>query len=144
MSYVSSLYHIVFAPYQRMPVINNDNRHHLYRVLASEIQRNKSKALIIDGVQDHIHILLSLSPEIALSSLMRDIKSKSSVWMKSSGLFPLFKGWAKEYGAFSLSHSHKDAVYKYIENQQNHHSTTDLDTEFRRLVMKAGLRFYEG
>lgn len=73
MSYVSSLYHVVFATYQRMPVINNDNRHHLYRVLASEIQRDKSKALIIDGVQDHIHILLSLSPEIALSSLMRDI-----------------------------------------------------------------------
>ena len=144
MSYVVSLYHVVFTTLRREPVISETHCENLYRVLASEIARHKSKALIINGMHDHIHILLSLSPQMALSDLIREIKSRSSVWMKSSGLFPLFKGWEKEYGAFSLSASHKDAVYNYILGQKEHHSNVNLDGEFRRLLMKAGLRFYEG
>ncbi len=142
MSYVSSLYHVVFTTYGRQPVIDNNHREALYRVIASEIDECKSKALIIGGIQDHIHILLSLSPQIALSDLMRNIKSKSSVWAKASGLFPLFNGWEREYGAFSLSYSHRDAVYNYIATQQTHHDTNSLDDEYRRLILKSGLTIY--
>ena len=144
MSYVVSLYHLVFTTHCRQAVINESHCEDLYRVLASEITKSGSKALIINGVQDHVHILHSLSPQVALSALVRDIKSKSSVWMKSSGLFPLFDGWEKEYGAFSLSANHKDAVYQYIAGQKSHHADCNLDNEFRRLVMKAGLKLYEG
>lgn len=63
--------------------------------------------------------------------------------MKASGLFPLFEGWEREYGAFSISTTHKDAVYNYIRNQQEHHSVNSLDDEYRRLIMKAGLQLYE-
>lgn len=143
MSYVSTLYHLVFTTYLRQPVITNEHRHYLYAVIASEIKMLKSKALIIDGVQDHIHILLSLHQTIALSELVRHIKSKSSVWAKMSGYFPLFKGWEKEYGAFTLTYSHKDAVYNYIKSQQQHHSATTLDEEYCRLVTKAGLTWHE-
>ena len=142
MSYTQSLYHVVFSTYGRRPVIDNDNRHHLYAVIASEIKKRNCRALIINGVQDHIHILLSLSSDVALSSLIRDVKSKSSVWAKASGLFPLFNGWEREYAAFSLSYSHRAAVYDYIAAQQQHHTTTKLDSEYHRLVLKAGLKFY--
>ncbi|MDE6339451.1 MAG: transposase [Muribaculaceae bacterium] len=144
MSYVSSLYHVVFGTYERKATLNPDNSDHLYALLASEIKKLKSKALIINGVKNHLHILLSLSPQVSLSDLMREIKSHSSIWAKQSGLFPLFDGWAQEYGAFSLSASHKDAVYKYIENQQIHHLTVSDDDEFERLVTKAGLMIYRG
>ncbi|MDE6126614.1 MAG: IS200/IS605 family transposase [Muribaculaceae bacterium] len=142
MSYVTSLYHVVFSTRNRQPVIGTENKEHLYRVIAAQIKEMKSKALIINGMQDHIHILLSLSPQVALSKLMRDIKAKSSVWAKSSGLFPLFQGWEKEYGAFSLSANHKEAVYDYIKDQGVHHDRVSLENEFERLVMKAGLTFY--
>lgn len=142
MSYVTSLYHVVFTTYNRQPVICTESKENLYRVISAQIKEMKSKALIINGVQDHIHILLSLSPQIALSDLMRDIKAKSSVWAKSSGLFPLFKGWEKEYGAFSLSANHKEAVYEYIKNQDIHHDQVSLENEFERLIMKAGLTLY--
>ncbi len=144
MSYISSLYHVVFTTHHRKPVITNAHLEALYRVIASEIKRLKCKAFIINGIQDHIHILLSLHPTVALSDMMRDVKSKSSVWAQASGLFPLFVGWEHEYGAFSLSNSHKDAVYKYIESQQTHHSINSFDEEYRRLIMKAGLQMYEG
>lgn len=142
MSYVTSLYHVVFSTYNRQPTISAANKEHLYRVIAARIKEMKSKALIINGVQDHLHILLSLSPQIALSDLMRDIKAKSSMWAKSSGLFPLFQGWEKEYGAFSLSANHKEAVYDYIKSQDAHHDLVSLENELERLVTKAGLTFY--
>lgn len=97
---------------------------------------------IINGTQDHLHLLIGLHPCVALSSLMRDIKSKSSVWAKASGKFPLFNGWEHEYGAFSLSFSHKEAVYNYIKDQRIHHNTVPLEAEYRRLIIKAGLKYY--
>ncbi|WP_300878463.1 IS200/IS605 family transposase, partial [uncultured Duncaniella sp.] len=98
MSYISSLYHVVFTTHHRKPVITNAHREALYRVIASEIKRLKCKAFIINGIQDHIHILLSLHPTVALSDMMRDVKSKSSVWAQASGLFPLFVGWDLRLG----------------------------------------------
>ena len=142
MSYVSSLYHIVFATRRRIPAIDSRFRSQLYAVLANEIKDLKSTPLLINGVHDHVHILLGLSPEVALSDLMRDIKSKSSAWMRRSGLFPLFEGWEAEYGAFSLSYSHRQAVYDYIASQQEHHAVTSLEDEYRRLVTKAGMRMF--
>ncbi|MCM1517166.1 MAG: IS200/IS605 family transposase [Pseudoflavonifractor sp.] len=142
MSYVSSLYHVVFATRCRRPVIDNTYRDDLYRVMASIINDNGCKPLVINGVNDHVHIMLGLNPGVALSRLMRDLKSKSSVWVSKSGFFPLFDGWEREYGAFSLSYSHKNAVYDYIMNQQRHHDTVTLDNELNRLVLKAGLTYY--
>ncbi len=142
MSYVTSYYHIIFTTYRREAVITNNHRADLYRVIASQISEAKCKSHIINGVHDHLHILLSLSPSVALADLMRDIKSKSSVWMKRSGFFPMFEGWGKEYGAFSLSASHWQAVYDYIASQQSHHSVHDLESEFKNLVLKNGLVFY--
>lgn len=142
MSYVTSYYHVVFGTFERHQTINREHSDDLYAVIGSQINQLHSKALIINGVQDHIHILLSLSPMVALSDLMRNVKSQSSVWAKASGFFPHFKGWSKEYGAFSLSASHKDAVYKYIEQQREHHLVATTEAEFERLVTKAGLQFF--
>ncbi len=144
MSYVTSLYHVVFGTASRVGSLNPEHADKLYAVLASEIAAMKSKALIINGVRNHVHILLSLNPEIALSNLMRQLKSRSSLWIKKSQLFPIFDGWSHEYGAFSLSATHKDPVYKYIEGQQQHHLTISDEEEFERLVVKAGLRIYRG
>ena len=57
-------------------------------------------------------------------------------------MFPLFEGWEREYGAFSLSYGHRDAVYDSIASQQEHHDTISLDDEYRRLITKAGLQIY--
>lgn len=143
MSYVSSLYHIIFTTRNRQAVITPQYQDDLYRIMASIILKSKSKALLINGVEDHIHILLSLSPEVALSDMMRDLKSQSSLWMRKSTYYPMFNGWEQEYGAFSLSDSHKDAVYNYIKSQPEHHKNCGLKEEFERLVLKNGLVFYE-
>lgn len=119
MSYVSSLYHVVFTTHGRRQTITNEYRDNLYRVLATQIKECKSRAYIIGGVQDHIHILLSLNPQIALSNLIRDIKSKSSVWAKNSGLYPLFDGWEREYGAFYYHTAIKTQYMNTFKNSSN-------------------------
>ena len=139
MSYISSIYHIVIVTADRIPCINIQHRKDLYGIIAAEVKKHNSFIHIINSDYDHIHLLINLNQQVALSSMMRDIKSKSSYWMRKSGLFPLFKGWAKEYAAFSISESHREAVINYIANQQEHHKDKSLDDEYRRLVMKAGL-----
>lgn len=143
MSYVCALFHVVFSTYHRQAVLNPDHTDKLYAVIASEIKFMNCKPLLINGVHDHIHILLGLHQNVALANLVRIIKSKSSVWAKSSGFFPMFKGWEKEYGAFSVSNTHTDAVYKYIERQKSHHSLTSFNDEYKRLIIKAGLKYYD-
>lgn len=143
MSYVTAYYHIVFTTRNREAVITPMYKDNLYKIIASIINKTRSKALIVNGMPDHIHILLGLHQDVALSTMVRDVKSRTSVWMKESRLFPMFGGWEQEYGAFSLSESHKQSVYDYIRNQESHHVDNRLDDEFKRLVMKNGLTFYQ-
>lgn len=142
MSYTSSLFHIVFSTKRREAVITPRYAEDLYRVMAGIVNKGGSKAILINGVENHIHVLLNLHPDKALSSVVRDLKSQSSLWMKKSGFFPMFDGWEKEYGAFSISYSHKTALYDYIKGQEEHHKSAHLDDEFRRLVIKSGLTYY--
>lgn len=143
MSYVTAYYHIVFSTHCREAVLTSTYGKNLHSVIASIIKKKGCKALIVNGVENHIHALINLNPNIALADLMRDIKSQSSLWAKNSGLFPMFKGWGEEYGAFSLSASHRQAVYEYVANQEAHHKDKKLEEEFERLVLKNGLVFYE-
>lgn len=85
-------------------------------------------------MSDHLHLLIDLHPSVALASLIADIKRKSSLWMKRSGLFPLFEGWGREYFAFSKSAEHKETIINYIKNQKNHHTLSSFDDEIRSIV----------
>lgn len=69
---------------------------------------------------------------------MWDIKRSSSDWAKQSGLFPQFVGWGKEYGAFSVSVSHKQAVIDYIISQPEHHRRVLFDDEYKRITERNG------
>lgn len=141
MSRVTSLYHIVFATKKREQTITPRNREALYRYIWTIISGSNSVLYRIGGVSDHVHILLDLHPTVSLSTLVRDIKSRSSSWMKQSGLFVDFSGWASEYFAASVSYANKNGVIEYIKSQPQHHAKVQLDDELRRLVNDAGLDY---
>lgn len=139
MSRVTALYHIVFATKRREQTITHENREALYRYIWTVISKSSSVLYRIGGVADHIHILLDLHPNVALSTMVRDIKSRSSSWMKQSGLFVNFSGWATEYFAATVSHSDKNGVIEYIKSQPLHHSHIQLEEEIKKLMADAGL-----
>ncbi len=110
----------------------------LYRFITSIVKRNNCVLYRIGGIENHIHMLIDLSPTVTLSHLMWDIKRSSSDWAKQSGLFPQFVGWGKEYGAFSVSVSHKQAVIDYIISQPEHHRRVLFDDEYKRITERNG------
>ncbi|MDE6263547.1 MAG: IS200/IS605 family transposase [Paramuribaculum sp.] len=139
MSRVTSLYHIVFATKRREQTITHENREALYRYIWTIISKSNSVLYRIGGVSDHIHILLDLHPTVPLSTMVRDIKSRSSSWMKQSGLFAAFSGWATEYFAASVSYADKNGIIEYIKSQPEHHAKVKLDEELKILANDAGL-----
>jgi len=92
---------------------------------------------------DHLHMLIDLHPDVSLSKLIAHIKSTSSLWMKRSGLFPLFTSWSQGYFAASVSLGHKEAVVEYIKGQQAHHANIPYLDEMATLYLKNGLPWHD-
>ena len=142
MSYIQSLVHIVLNTKYREMSINPEEAKRLYAYIIAVLSNNDCHVLAINGIPNHIHILMSLSSKKCLSDVVRDLKRSTSYWMKKSGFFPVFKGWEKEFASFNISYSHKDAVAQYIYNQQEHHKSLKFDTEYENLILKNGLVYY--
>lgn len=113
----------------------------LYRFLWSEIKEKNCKLLRIGGIQNHVHILVDLNPSVALTNLVRDLKSRSSGWMRKDARFVNFRGWAAEYFAVTVSPEQKDVVIQYIKNQEVHHGVCSTDEEFAVLYRSASLEY---
>ena len=84
-----------------------------------------------------------LHPSIALADYIRDIKTSSSIWLKGTGKFPDFEGWADGYGALTYAWKDKDMIVNYIKNQQEHHKKENFEDELRRLLKEHGVEFDE-
>ncbi|KAA9349319.1 IS200/IS605 family transposase [Larkinella humicola] len=143
MSYRQILYQIVFGTKYRKPTINEIHCTELYRYVWGIVKSKNCQLFRINGVEDHIHILSDLHPTVALADLVKDIKAGSSRWMKESGLFPEFEGWADGYGAFTYSIRERDKIIRYIKKQKEHHKKVPFMEEYRSLLEENGLRYEE-
>lgn len=138
MSYVQSFYHLVFSTkYRRMtlPLAISDS---LYRYLVGIARNLDSYVLKINGIENHVHILVSLSSKVALADFVRELKRASSIWLKEQLDFKDFQGWGKEYFAASVSRVNVEAVSEYISNQREHHRREDFTLELKRFVESIG------
>ena len=98
--------------------------------------------MIINGVADHVHLLLLLPPGMSVSEAMKFVKANSSRWMKQRFGEPF--AWQKGFGAFSVSRSRVPAVSRYIADQEVHHAKMDFKTEFLSLLKRNEVDFDEG
>ncbi len=94
-------------------------------------------------MEDHLHILCDLHPSISLADYVRDIKTASSIWLKQSGKFPKFEGWADGYAAFTYAWNEKNIIINYIKNQQEHHKKEPFKDELRRIIKEQGIEVNE-
>jgi len=105
------------------------------------IVKNKGCFLYrINGTKDHLHIFSDLHPSIALADFVRDIKTSSSIWLKRSGKFNEFDGWADGYAALTYGWNDKEMIVNYIKNQQEHHKKDSFEDELRRLLKENGIK----
>ena len=143
MSKVSALFHIVFCTKERTNTLNLQNIEALYRYLWNRLKHKGCYLYRIGGIENHIHILVDISPTISLAALVNDLKANSSAWLKSCGLFPAFESWARGYFAGSISYKDRDGVIEYIKNQRLHHHGLSCDDELERLCVEVGLKMFE-
>lgn len=138
-SYRQILYHLIFRTKNSRKTIEQEHSRELYYYLMGVIRNKNCFLYRINGIEDHLHILSDLNPTISLSDYLRDVKTSSSFWIKQSGKFPKFEGWADGYAAFTYAMKDKDMIVNYIKNQQEHHKHETFEEEFRRLLKEQGI-----
>lgn len=121
---------VVFAVDGRESLISATWKEELFRYITGIVKNNGQKLLAINGVADHIHILLNIQPNIALSDLVRVIKSNSSKWINEKRFVKGKFQWQEGFGAFSYALSQLDDVIAYIQRQEEHHRATSFKDEY--------------
>jgi len=142
-SLASILIHIIFSTKMRRPLIQNDVIKDLHSYMAGISRAYKGHVHEIGGIEDHVHILLSLPRTVTLSHLIEEIKKSSSVWIKTKGKFYNDFAWQSGYGAFSIGQSNFDAVRMYIQNQKEHHKKMTFQDELRAFLNKYKIAYDE-
>jgi REP element-mobilizing transposase RayT len=127
---------IVFSVKGRQNLISKNWKEELYKYICGIVNGKEQKVYAIGGVADHIHILVSIKPTIALSDLVRDIKANSSKWINEKGFIKGKFQWQEGFGAFSYAHSQLDIIIAYINNQEQHHLKKTFRDEYTELLQK--------
>lgn len=132
--------HVVFSTKGRIPFLKDaDVRTELHAYMAGILQNIGCEPVVINGVEDHMHVLCNLSRTITIADLVEEGKKSSSRWIKTKGAAYQDFQWQAGYGAFSVSQSNVEQVRLYVENQEEHHRTLTFQDEFRALCRKHGV-----
>ena len=142
-SLVQNYIHIVFSTKYRVPIIRSPYEQELHRYIAGICSELDCSALRVGGYTDHIHILCRLSKNIALSQLVKEVKTSSSKWIKTKHETLSNFYWQNGYGAFSVNPSEVDRVIRYIENQHEHHRKKTFQEGCRAFLTKYNVEFDE-
>jgi len=137
-SYRRILYHLVFRTKNSRKTIVPVHSKELYAYIMGVIRNKNCFLYRINGTENHLHILCDLHPSVALADYMREIKTASSIWLKQSGKFPDFTGWAEGYAALTYGWKDKEKIANYIKNQHEHHRTKSFEIELRKLLKEYG------
>lgn len=137
--------HLVFSTKRRTPWLGDrELRTQLYAYMATILRDCvDSPALIINGVEDHVHVLMLLSRKHALMDIVKEAKTETSKWVKKQAAGHAEFTWQGGYGVFSVSESNVAQVRRYIENQEEHHRTMSFQDEFRELCRRHEIQLDE-
>lgn len=135
--------HIIFSTKNREPWIDAEVRPRLHAYLATIGRDNGCEVYRVGGVEDHVHIIASLSRTITQAQLLEELKKHSSRWIKEIASQCAGFSWQRGYGAFSVSKSQLDATIQYVEGQEEHHRKISFQEEYRRFLNKHGIAFDE-
>jgi putative transposase len=135
------LLHLIFSTQARRPLIKPEFRGHLFAYLGGIVREMNGAALIVNGVADHVHMLIRVRPVHSAAEIARVVKANSSRWVRDKHSIGF--GWQTGYGVFSVSESSVAAVTQYIANQQEHHKKHSFQEEFVAFLNKNHIEYDE-
>ncbi len=142
-TYFQLYIHLIFAVKDHKSMIKEEHRENIQKYITGVVTNNHCKLYAIYANPDHIHILISIRPTTNISFLVRDIKANSSKYINENNLTSRQFNWQSDYGAFSYSHSHVDAVCQYIHNQPLHHKKRSFRDEYLDFLKKFSVDYDE-
>ena len=140
-TYTKLYVHCVFSPKGRESLLTESLRTSVHKYIYGVIKGNNCNPIAINGTEDHIHILVGFNPMTCISDLIRDIKRSSALYVNSNRLSPWKFTWQEGYGAFTVGYRELDKVYKYILNQEVHHSKEKFSEEYIHILTDEGIDY---
>jgi REP element-mobilizing transposase RayT len=143
-SFVSLHHHLIFSTRNRVPLISAEVQPRLFDYIGGILRAEGSVLEAAGGVADHVHLLISLDKQLSISEALRIIKASSSRWVRET--FPASLStfaWQAGYGAFAVSHSHREKVRAYLSRQAEHHRTITFQEEFVAFLRRHGIAYDE-
>ena len=140
-TYTQLYVHIVFSVKGRQALIPERHKAELHKYITGIITNKKHKLIQINSMPDHIHILVGMTPDAALSGLVKDIKVNSTRFINQKRWTVGQFAWQAGFGAFSYSHSQIPEVAAYIENQEKHHSQRTFREEYLAFLEHFGVAY---
>ncbi|KHE91200.1 MAG: IS200/IS605 family transposase [Candidatus Scalindua rubra] len=132
---------LVFAPKYRERLLKKEIQPEVFSYISGIITNRKHKSIIINGMPDHIHVLIGLNPDDKISDLVGTIKKCSSTFINEKGWFRGKFHWQDGYGAFSYGKSQLDNVYNYVKNQDIHHKKGTFREEYIELLKRFDIEY---
>jgi len=140
-TYTQIYIQIVFAVKGRQNLIQKKHREELHKFINGIVANRGQKLFAVFAMPDHVHLLVSISPNILVSDLVRDIKAGSSKFIKGNNWVLGTFNWQEGYAAFSYSKSQVDIVAKYILNQEEHHKKKTFKEEYLDFLHKFDIEY---
>jgi REP element-mobilizing transposase RayT len=138
-TFYSLHYHVVFSTKERRPLIRPAWKTRLHEYLGGTIRGLGGVPEKVGGVEDHVHLLISLRTTDAPADFVRETKKASSVWV-AERTEPSFS-WQEGYSIFSVSYTHSPVLRRYIETQEEHHRKIPFLEELERLLARNGVQY---
>lgn len=135
------LFHLVWSTKNREPLIKKEIKHRLHSSIRTIIEREGANLLFINGIEDHVHLLVAMPLTMMIPDLIEKIKPVSTKWFIKT--FPEIKGfkWQEGYGAFTVGKSNLQSVINYIENKEEHHKILSFEKEFASMLEAQGIAY---
>jgi REP element-mobilizing transposase RayT len=142
-TYTQIFYHVVFVVKRRQSLISASWKDDVYKYISGVITNQHQKLYIVNGMPDHLHILISCKPNVMLSNLVKEIKEHSSKYINEQKFTAEKFSWQEGYGAFSVSYRNVEQVLNYIKNQEEHHRTKTFREEYIDFLTEQQIDFEE-
>src|SRR2546426_6852216 len=131
----------VFAVSERQFLIKREFKDDLYKYITGIVRNQGQKLIAINGMPDHVHILIGLKPAMALADLVREIKADSTNFINERKIVHGRFNWQEGYGAFSYGHSQLNTIIRYIQNQEKRHEKQSFKDEYMTLLRRFEIAF---
>lgn len=135
--------HLIFATKHREPTLIDDIRPRLHGYMATVLGNLRCPVVVVNSVEDHVHLLFELSSTVTISRAIEEVKKSSSKWLKQQAkIFARF-AWQAGYAVFSVSESNVASVRRYIENQRAHHRRKTFQEEYLQFLERHRIAYDE-